>query len=397
MSRSATVRSVRSACRIIKRLMNFEPQGWEDFRSSGRDALRHILEERMQGQLRQRLAFEAAEGVRDRRNGAYRRRLLTGMGEIELSVPRSRNFSALPVVQAYARRSPDVDRSVLACFVLGLSVRKVAEALLPILGARVSASTVSRVSRTLDEAVAAFHRRPLTNRYRVLQFDGVVLSRKTGAGAQKRPVLVALGILPNGRKEVIDFLLAPAESQVAWEGLLNDLFQRGLTGEGVEEITVDGGPGLIAALSVVYPRIPVQRCWAHKVRNLLDKVRDKDAPAIKRGLRRIYDAPHRGKACEEALRFAVRWEKIYPAAVHCLMKDLEELLAFFVFEDPEWRRRARTTNAIERRFREVRRRTRPMGVFSDRTSIERILFAVFSYENRNQGTARPFPLLTQNS
>src|SRR5512140_349513 len=208
MSRSATIRSVRSACRFIKRVMNFEPGGWEECRSSGREALRRILEERMQGRLQQVLAQEVAEGVRDRRNGRYRRHLLTALGDIELSVPRTRQFSAMAVVQAYTRRSPDVDRAVLACFVLGLSTRKVAEALLPMLGERVSASTVSRVSQTLDEAVAAFHRRPLVNRYRVLMFDGVVLSRKTGAGVQKRPVLVALGLLPNGRKEVIDFLLA---------------------------------------------------------------------------------------------------------------------------------------------------------------------------------------------
>jgi putative transposase len=397
MSRSATVRSLRSACRIIKRLMNCERQGWEDYRSSGQEALRQILEDRMQGQLQKIPAVEVAEGIRDRRNGKYRRHLLTGMRDIELSVPRTRQFSALRVVQAYARRSPDVDRTVLASFILGLSTRQVAEALLPILGERVSASTVSRVSRTLDEAVAAFHRRPLVNRYRLLQFDGVVLSRKTGVGAQKRPVLVVLGILPNGRKEVIDFLLAPAESQVAREGFLNDLYRRGLTGEGVEQITIDGGAGLIAALSVVHPRVPVQRCWAHKVRNILDKVREADAPAVKKELRRIYEAPHRGKAIVQALRFGAHWEIPHPAAARCLMKDLDELLAFFVFEDPEWRRKARTTNAIERRFREVRRRTRPMGVFSDRTSIERILFAVFSHENRNQGTASPFPLLTQNS
>jgi transposase-like protein len=377
--------------------MRFEPEGWEDNRSFGRDALRRVLEERMQGHLQRVLAQEVAEGVRDRRNGQYRRHLLTGLGDIELSVPRTRQFSAMRVVQAYARRSPDVDRSILACFVLGLSTRKVAEALLPMLGERVSASTVSRVSRTLDEAVEAFHRRPLTQRYRVLQFDGVVLSRKTGVGAQKRPVLVALGILANGRKEVIDFLLAPAESREAWEGFLNDLYRRGLRGDGVEVVTTDGGAGLLAALPVVYPRIPVQRCWAHKVRNVLDKVRESDQPALRKELRRIYQAADRGKACEEALRLAARWEECYPAAVRCLMKDLEELLTFFSFKDPEWRKKVRTTNAIERRFREVRRRTRPMGVFSDRTSIERILFAVFMHENRNQGTASPFPLLTQNS
>jgi transposase-like protein len=88
------MRSLRSAGRIMKRLMNFEPHGWEDSRSAGREALRHILEERMQGQLRQRLAFEAAEGVRDRRSGAYRRHLLREMEDIELSLPRTWNFSA---------------------------------------------------------------------------------------------------------------------------------------------------------------------------------------------------------------------------------------------------------------------------------------------------------------
>lgn len=80
----------------------------------------------------------------------------------------------------------------------------------------------------------------------------------------------------------------------------------------------------------------------------------------------------------------------------CLRRHVEELLSFFDFKDPDWRRAARTTNAIERRFREVRRRTRPMGVFSDRTSIERILFAVFRYENEKQGSATPF-LVTQKT
>jgi putative transposase len=318
------------------------------------------------------------------------------MGDIELAVPRTRNWSAMEVVRSYARRAPDVDRCILACFVYGLSTRKVSEALLPIFGERVSPATVSRVAKVLDQAVDSFHRRPLENRYSSLQFDGVVLSRKSGEGALRRPVLVALGIRPDGRKEIIDFMMAPAESQEAWEGFLNDLYRRGLTGEGVEMITTDGGKGLIAALQVVYPRGREQRCWAHKVRNVLDKVRLADRDQVKRGLRKIYQAKNRTKALEAALRFAAIWEDTYPEAVKCLMKDLEELLAFFYFTDPDWRKAVRTTNAIERRFREVRRRTRPMGVFYDRTSIERILLAVFVYENQKQGAAIPF-LLTQNS
>jgi transposase-like protein len=381
---------------MIKRLMNFYPEGWEGPQEAGRQAMRRFIEELMNQRRAGYLEEELARGQHDRCNGHYSRHVLTALGDIELSVPRTRTWSAVGVVRAYARRAANVDRAILACFVLGLSTRKVAEALLPIFGERVSASTVSRVAKGLDEAVAEFHRRPLEDRYEVLQFDGVVLTRKTGAGALRRPVLVVLGIRRDGRKEILDYLLAPSEGQAAWEGFLNDLYQRGLKGEGLKLITIDGCAGLAAALAMVYPRVPLQRCWAHKVRNVLDSIRVRDREEAKRGLRRIYGARNRWSACQAALRFAARWERLYPRAVRCLTKDLEELLAFFVFSHPAWQRAVRTTNAIERRFREVRRRTRPMGVFSDRTSIDRILFAVFSYENRSQGAATPF-LLTQKS
>jgi transposase-like protein len=251
----------------------------------------------------------------------------------------------------------------------------------------VSPATVSEVAKLLDHEVEAFHQRRLTGRYRVLVFDGVVLSRRTGAGALRRPVLVALGLRPDGAKEILDFVLAPAESRAAWESFLTDLERRGLTREGLELVVTDGGPGLLAALPTVFPGVDVQRCWAHKTRNILDKIRDADRESAKRDLHRISHAADRVAARRAARRFADRWEARYPAAVRCLRQDLDELLAFLRFADPTWRKAARTTNAIERRFREVRRRTRPMGTFSDRTSMERILYAVFTHENRKQGTA----------
>jgi putative transposase len=395
MQQVAAVRSVRQAVRMLKHMQIQAPE-WGDYRQAGREALGQILEQRMHGLLGNRLAELAADGVADRRNGAYRRELLTTLGVIELQVPRSRTFSPIAVIRAYARREPWIDRVILACFVLGLSTRKVGTALAPILGERVSPATVSRVAKTLDAAVAAFHRRPLANRYRVLLLDGVVLARKSGAGALRRPVLVALGISADQKKEILDFRLAPAESQPAWEAFLNDLYARGLTGEGLTLIVTDGGAGLLAALPLVYPRVRVGRCWAHKSRNVLDKVRERDRERVKRDLHRISHAIDRTAARSAARRFVTRWHPRYPAAVRCLQQDLEDLLTFFAFDEPAWRQAARTTNAIERRFREVRRRTRPMGVFSDRTSMERILFAVFTHENQKAGTSAPF-LLTQTS
>ena len=155
--------------------------------------------------------------IADRRNGYYRRHLLTELGDIELAVPRTRRYSPTGVLRAYRRRTGEIDRVILAGFVLGLSTRKVGETLLALLGRKVSAETVSRVAKTLDAAVAAFHRRPLKDAYKVLMLDGVVLARKTGAGALRRPVLVALGLRPDGKKEIIDFRLAASESAAEWE------------------------------------------------------------------------------------------------------------------------------------------------------------------------------------
>ncbi len=395
MERSTAVATMRETIREFKQ-MNYAAEGWESIHEATRSTLARVLNELMQEKIHSHLEEVARQGGVDRRNGSFTRHLLTAVGDVELSIPRTRTMSAVGIVKAYARREPDVDRVILSAFLLGLSTRKVGEALLPILGARVSPATVSRIAKSLDEEVAAYHTRPLKDRYKVLILDGVVMSSRTGAGAVRRPVLVALGILPNGKKEIIDFFLGPAESRAAWEEFLTLLQRRGLSGERLEMIVADGGSGLRAALPVVFPGIGVQRCWAHKTRNVLDKVKKADWERVKCGLHKISHADNVRDAQSAAARFAKRWKKTYPKAVACLRNDLDELLLFFRFKDPVWRKAARTTNAIERRFLEVRRRTRPMGALSDRTCVARILYAVFARENRIEGSFTPF-LLTQKT
>lgn len=394
MPQAVTITSLPEAFAVVKAMQAQGLEWGEGYRPLGRQAIAAILEGQMAQAIDAHLERMAALDQADRRNGSYPRHLLTELGDIELAVPRTRRFAPIEVVRAYARRPEQVDRMILSCFVLGLSVRKVSEALLPILGRPLSPATVSSVAKQLDRLVAAFHARPLKDHYRVLMLDGVVLARKTGAGALRRPVLVALGLRPDGRKEVIDFRLAQSESAAEWERFLGDLIRRGLVGDALEMICVDGGSGLLAALPLAYPGVPLQRCWAHKIRNLLDKVRKADQPAVKADLHAIMNARTLPQARSAARRFTDRWQDTYPKAVACLRNDLDELLTCWRYKSPAERTKVRTTNAIERRFREVRRRTRPMGVFSDRTSMDRILFAVFNHENRNQGISTPL-LLTQ--
>lgn len=397
MRHRVVITSLPQAYEVIKEMNLDSDHTDSDYRSAGRQSLEVILEERMQERISYYLEEMARAGEADRRNGSFSRHLVTELGDIELHVPRTRRFSPVRIVRAYARRAPHIDRMILACFVLGISTRKVATALLPVLGEPVSATTVSRVARGLDTAVAAFHRRPITRAYRFLIFDGVVLKRKTGAGSVKRVILVALGITSEMKKEVIDFSIAPGESREAWEAFLTDLYKRGLTEDGVEMIVTDGGKGLLAAVPMIYPKIPLQRCWAHKSRNVLNYVRKADREAVKADLHAIQYASGIRKAQVAIGAFSRSWKQSYPKAVACLLADEEQLLSFFQCKEvPLWPQ-IRTTNAIERRFREVRRRTRPMGVFSDKTSMERILYAVFSYENLRQGVATPFLVVTQNS
>jgi len=391
---STTLFSIKKAFKEIK---GFCTDYWEgDYRTAAREALKQILEGRMKNAVDAYLEDLSRQEVPDSRNGSYRRHLLTELGDIELQVPRTRTFNPIGILQKFARRAVQVERMILMAFVLGLSTRKVSSALLPVLGEPISASTVSRMARQLDAAVLAYHRRPLRDQYQVLILDGVVLKRRTGAGAQKRVVLVALGIREDGKKEIIDFRQAASESQNAWEGFLNSLYHRGLIGSKLKVILSDGGSGLKAALPLVYGSIPIQRCWAHKTRNVLNGVKKIDQTAVKRDLHRISYSKNALCAQRAAKQFVMKWQQRYPKAVLCLQSDLPELMTFFKVDLPLRAEELRTTNAIERRFREVRRRTRPMGTFCDATSIDRILFAVFTYENHQQEVSTPF-LLTQNS
>ena len=181
--RAATIESLAMAFEVVQEMQSDGLDWGEGYRPLGRRALAEIVEGRMAEAVDRWLDGLDGSAVRDLRNGRYRRCLLSELGDIEINVPRTRRFCPTGVLRSYARRAPEIDRATLAGFVLGLSTRKVGEVLLSLLGRPVSAATVSRVARTLDTAVAAFHRRPLKNAYKALMLDGVVLARKTGAGA----------------------------------------------------------------------------------------------------------------------------------------------------------------------------------------------------------------------
>jgi transposase-like protein len=377
--------TVKNVSRALNEINDFEWEG--DFKPMALQALKDLVQKQLEEDMAEYLGLSRYEHALDRpdyRNGYYVRHLLTEMGDLELLVPRSRKGGfPTKLFERYGRRCRSVDRVLLACFCLGLSTRKAASVLAPVLGEKVSASTISRIARGLDQEVGRYHDRPLEDRYRYLFFDGVVLKSKGALKVQKKILLCAFGITVQGHHEMIDFYPAASESAACWEAFLGDLYRRGLKGSPCQLIATDGGTGLHHALQIVYPKPLLQRCWAHKTRNVLDKVKKKDQPAVKKVLNRISHAANRREAAQAYWRFSSRWRKAYPRAVACLKKDFDQLLSFFEIKNSTLWSRLRTTNLIERAFREVRRRTRPMGVMAHTQSLQRIVFAVFHHLNTN--------------
>lgn len=340
--------------------------------------------------------YERAAGRRDYRNGFYRRHFVTVFGTLVLRVARVRGKSFLPRgLERFQRHADQVMLLIREAFLRGLSTRQVGRVIAILTGEPVSAQTVSKLARGLDRLVRAFHQAPLQDEWAYLFLDGVSLRVRRPSGPKRVQMLVAYGVKRDGTRRLLAFLRSQGESQAAWEGLLQDLYRRGLEGENLQLIITDGCAGLAAALPTVYPRVPHQRCWVHKMRNILEHVRKRDYNAVKTDAQAIYRAPSR-RAAEQALRvFRAHWQEVYAGMVKRLERDLPELLSFFSFPRALWRK-LRTTNVIERCFVEVRRRTRPMVCFVNVASVDRIIYAIFNGLNEKyQWKNRTLRLFTQ--
>lgn len=383
------MRVKNSTSRFEGFVRNLQESFWGDFQGQTRQRLKELLEKDAEQQMAEYLGFRWYERARepeqrvDARNGFYERNYVTAMGVLRLRIPRTRQRSFLPrCIRPLERRSPEVAELIRQAFLRGISTRQVGRVAAVVTGERVSAQTVSQLTRILDRAVEAFHHRPLGDEWAYLFLDGVWLKVRRAFGPQRVLLLVAYGVKRDGGRELLAFTRAKGESEASWEGLLNDLFRRGLCGKNLQLVISDGCAGLARAIQTVYPRARHQRCWVHKMRNILEKVRRRDEQQVKAQAQKIYLAENAARARRAFERFRFQWQSRYPAMVRQLERDLPELLPFFALPRHLWRK-LRTTNGIERCFVEVRRRTRPMVVFTNVESVDRIIYAIFSRFNED--------------
>jgi putative transposase len=326
--------------------------------------------------------YERTEERQDWRNGYRKRRLLTAVGEIELIIPRCREASFQPSwLGRYQRIEKRLREVIKGMFIAGVSTRKVGDVLELLCSARVSASTTSNLAKELDQQMLAFANRHLEDNYAFLFLDGIMVTIGHEIGAKRYCLLVAYGIRGDGSRELLAFQKANSESAAAWRAFLENLVMRGLKGRSLKLIVVDGGKGLWKALGQVFPLIPAQLCWVHKLRNVAGY-----CPKIHRAkciaeAKKIMYAKSVTQAADRFRRWRKRWQDKAPRAVACLERDFDKLTEVYGFPKT-LRSLLRTTNVIERCFREIQRRVRPMGYFRNAASCRRVVYALFAYCNK---------------
>jgi putative transposase len=295
--------------------------------------------------------------------------LQTPMGDLEVRQPRVRDrrpaaeresFTSR-LLPPYLRKTRSMEELIPWLYLKGVSTGDFAEALQALLGPQakgLSATTITRLKAGWQEEYEGWSRRSLrTKRYVYLWADGVYFNIRLASPENKRQcILVLMGATVDGRKELIAIQDGIRESEASWSELLLDVKSRGLV-EDPHLAIGDGAMGFWAALSKVYPTTLHQRCWVHKTANVLNSLPKSVQPRAKSKLHAIWQAETREDAIEAFDTFVQVYEDKYPKAVACLVKDQDEMLAFYDFPAKHWVH-LRTTNPIESTFATVKLRTK---------------------------------------
>ena len=314
---------------------------------------------------------EALRHVRDEnghalvvRNGKshHERTVQMGAGSVKIQAPRvddrrpEQRFTS-KFLPPYMRRSPRLEEAVPVLYLKGLSTGDFSEALEALLGSKAagfSATTITRLLSVWQEEYKAWRKRSLEGKeYVYVWADGVYFNIRLEE--DRLACLVIIGVLPDGRKEVITLVDGYRESTESWASVLRDLKRRGMTAPVLA--VGDGNLGFWAALRQVFPETEQQRCWKHKIANVLDKLPKRLQARAKEQLHEIMYAPDRQSALEEIVVFEEEYSVRYAKAVETLIKDQEQMLTFFDFPAEHWLH-LRTTNPIESTFATVKARTK---------------------------------------
>jgi len=352
-------------------------------RRRARGLIDAIVEEELEAALGAAESARVGPARQGYRHGTRERTLTTSLGPTTFAMPRARVRTAegatvewrSELVPRYQRRSERVDEAILGVYLSGTNTRRIKGALAPLLrGGPLSKDAVSRLVGRLADDFETWRRRDLAeDQIQYLLMDGWYPKVRIGKRRVRVPVLVTLGVRADGERVVLDVRLAGDESTAAWRDVIRSLAERQV-GRPLLAI-VDGSAGLAAALREQWPTLAIQRCTAHKLRNLEAKAPVRLREELAEEYRRMIYAETRTLVDHARTRFAKKWRLRCPAVVECLEEAGDDLFTFLRFPKTQWKA-LRTTNALERINGEFRRRTKTQASLPGQEAVLLLLFGL---------------------
>lgn len=349
-----------------------EDQG-EAFKKILQASLNKILQAESAEKLKAGPYERSAERT-DSRNGSRDRDLNTRVGRITLQVPRHRNvpFKTL-VFENYSRSEAALVAGMAEMVVNGVSTRKVSRVMETLCGTSFSKSAVSDVCKDLDKAVKEFRTRPLEGDYPFLTVDATYFKVRENSRVISKAFMIAYGTNAEGHREILGFGVYANESSATWTDFLLGLKKRGLTG--LLMITSDAHEGILNAIGKVFPTVPWQRCQFHFIRNITDKAPKKYQAGLRTELQELFNCKTMADARKVRDRIMEDYRDVAEPAVTCLDEGFESAMTVMLL--PAWLRRFyRTSNQIERLNKELKRRSKVIGVFPNEDSVLRLMGSV---------------------
>jgi putative transposase len=349
----------------------FEHDVKRDVEARVRQGVKAVLEEVLEEEMAEHLEAgyrELTPTRRGERNGHYQRNLLTPTGRIErLKVPRDREGEFVTeLFERYKRMTGDVEGAVLEMYLSGISVRKIAGVTEALSKVKVGKDAVSRIARRLEEEQREWRRRSLKEKeYPYLYLDATYLKVRWESSVSSMALLACVGVDEDGFREVLAVEVAGSEKGSAYASLLRGLMDRGL--HGVRLVVSDDHEGIKAAVSGELPGVDWQRCAVHFERNVLAHVPASSMLEVAEDLKAIFKVRREKTAKALVEEFVELYAKRFPKAVSVFEVGIGDALSYLRYPGSH-HARIRTTNMLERLFKEVKRRTRVVGVFPNEMS-----------------------------
>ena len=301
------------------------------------------------------------------RNGAYYRKVDTQFGQIEIKVPRDRNGEFHQhTMPDYKRHTDVLEQTVIKLYSKGVTTREIADLIEKMYGGYYSPAMVSNISKEMIPKVEAYHQRHLSDKFFCVYLDATYIPLKR-VTYEREAVYIAIGIKPNGHKEVIDYCIAPTKNIEIWSEMLKGFKSRGL--KQVELFLSDGVVGMKEAICQSYPKAHFQRCLVHVMRNISAKMRVDDRQKALDEFKQIHTQLNKEMAVQVLHEFYQNWEKAYKNVVRDLRQVEPDLLTFYNYP-PAIRASIYSTNMIESFNNRLKRKNKPKTEFPTEQSLD---------------------------